>query len=202
MNSVDEKAGWRVLLVPGIFDQMERMKDMAHYLQRRGFQASVVSPQPSDGTVGLDELAEVLADHVEREIPAAQPLSLVGFSMGGLICRYYVQQLDTSQRTQQLITLSTPHRGTYSGYLFDRPAPVQMRPGSQFLKQLNQDLSALQRLDFTSIWTPFDLTILPSSSSRLPVGTMLQIPTLIHHYVVNDRRVWKAVAERLSCKEE
>lgn len=201
MNLVDEKSSLYVLLVPGFLDKKGRMDGMARHLQMNGWQASVVSPQPSDGSVGIETLAHSLAETIDTELPGEQPLALVGFSMGGLICRYYVQQIDQSKRTQQLITLSAPHQGTYTAYLFDRPAPLQMRPGSQFLKELNQDLSSLEKLHFTSMWTPYDLTILPAHSSRLPVGNMMQIHTLIHRYVVDDRRVWRAVAECLKSKE-
>ncbi|MFN8440722.1 MAG: alpha/beta fold hydrolase [Caldilineaceae bacterium] len=174
---------------------------MARHLQTNGWQASVVSPQPSDGSVGIEVLAQSLAETIDSALSKEQPLALVGFSMGGLICRYYAQQLDQGRRTQQLITLSTPHQGTYAAYLFDRPAPLQMRPGSQFLQELNQDLSLLKKMHFTSMWTPFDLTILPAHSSRMPVGDMVQIRTLIHRFVVDDRRVWRAVAECLKSKE-
>lgn len=186
-----------VLLVPGIFDTAARMKKMERYLRRAGINAQVVSPQPSDGTIGLDVMAWKLAGYIESAFPADQPLALVGFSMGGLICRSYIQQMGGRLRTRQLITLSTPHHGTYTGYFFDRPAPIQMRPGSYFLRELNRDLAPLAEVDFTSIWTPCDLTILPAESSRMPVGRMVQIPTLIHHFVVEDRRVWCAVEQAL-----
>lgn len=201
MDLVEEKSSLRVLLVPGFLDKIGRMKGMAHYLQTCGWQTTVVSPQPSDGWVGIEKLAQSLAETIDAALPEEQPLALVGFSMGGLICRYYVQQIDQGRRTQQLITLSAPHQGTYTAYLFDRPAPLQMRPGSQFLKELNQDLSILEKLHFTSMWTPFDLTILPAHSSRLPVGDMVQIHTLIHRFVVDDRSVWRAVAECLRSKQ-
>lgn len=107
----------------------------------------------------------------------------LSFSMGGLICRCDPQQLGGNLR-QEPITLSTPHNGTYSSYLFNRPATIQMRPGSQFLSELNRYFDLLDNISFTSIWTPHYITIMPSESSRLPVGRMLQIPTLIHHFVV------------------
>lgn len=190
-----------VILVPGFLDSKGRMHNFARHLQKAGLQALEASPQPSDGTIGIEVMAWQLAKFIETEFPCSQPLALVGFSMGGLICRSYVQQLGGHLRTQQLITLSTPHYGTYSSYLFNRPANQQMRPGSLFLHELNNNLQILQQIAFTSIWTPFDLTILPAESSRLPVGEMLQIPTLIHRYVVNDRRVWQAVQQRLTTQQ-
>jgi len=48
----------------------------------------------------------------------------------------------------------------------ERPGCVQMRPDSPFL-QLNQDAIMLEQLNFTSIWTPFDLMIVPGNSSQM-----------------------------------
>ncbi len=173
------------------------MAGMAKWLCQQGIDAHVVSPQPGDGTVGLEVLAWQLAKQIETSVPSQQSIGLVGFSMGGLIARCYVQQMGGFLRTQQLITLSTPHHGTKTAHIYERTATRQMRAGSSFLHELNRDLSSLEQLNFTSIWTPFDLTIVPAESSRLPVGEMLQIPTLIHRFVVDDRRVWRAVAERM-----
>lgn len=60
-------------------------------------------------------LADLL-DHVVRAHREAVELSLIGHSMGGLVCRYYLESGDFSARpafarVRRLITLGTPHRG-------------------------------------------------------------------------------------------
>lgn len=185
------------ILVPGFNDTVTMLRGMERYLQRAGIPARIISPQPSDGSVGIDVLARQLADTIAATVPPATPLNLVGFSMGGLICRAYLQQeLDTA-RVERLITIATPHQGTWMAYTYHRPATLQMRPGSAFLTQLNQDLSALQRINFTSIWTPLDLTILPAHSSALPVGTMIPILSPFHYTLVSDPRILRLVADCL-----
>ena len=73
-----------------------------------------------------------------------------------------------------------------------------MRPNSEFLKDLNQDLHQLNQLNFTSIWTPFDGMILPANSSQLPVGQEIKLDILLHAWMVRDPRSLKTVAEVLS----
>jgi triacylglycerol lipase len=185
------------ILVPGFSDDIRCLSTLERFLQREGLPAYAISPQPTDGTVGIDLLAERLATAISARFSATQRLNLVGFSMGGLICRSYVQQMGGVARTERLITIATPHQGTWTAYGYHRPACIQMRPGSHFLKRLNRDLTALEELNFTSIWTPLDLMILPASSSWLPVGEMAPIISPFHRTMVFDARILQTVAAYL-----
>lgn len=182
------------ILVPGFNDNTATLRGLATFLEEAGIPAYAIAPQPSDGTVGIESLAAQLAATIEERFLAGTPLNLVGFSMGGLICRAYVQQAAGLARTERLITIATPHQGTWTAYSFNRLACVQMRPGSRFLTELNHDLAALRQINFTSIWTPLDLTILPASSSYLSVGEMLPILSPFHYTMVNDQRILRLVA--------
>ncbi|NES01093.1 MAG: lipase, partial [Symploca sp. SIO1B1] len=75
---------------------------------------------------------------------------------------------------------------------------LQMRPGSEFLQDLNRDYQMLERLNFTRMWTRFDLMIFPASSSQMPVGKEVEIPVLLHPWMLKDNRCLKAVAAALS----
>lgn len=192
------------ILVPGFSDDARCMRGLARYLQKNiGARTIILSPQPSAGQVGIDVLAGILAKQIDEHIPASEPIQLVGFSMGGLICRYYVQCLRNARPVKQLLTIATPHQGTWSAYSFARPACFQMRPGSQFLRELNANLTPLKAVRFTSIWTPFDLTILPATSSWLPIGEIVTILSPFHRTMLFDPRVFAAVRVRLqsSCED-
>ncbi|OUC05635.1 hypothetical protein RY27_26030, partial [Litorilinea aerophila] len=154
-------------------------------------------PQPSTGEVALEQLAGQLAEAIVARFGESRPLNLFGFSMGGLIVRYYLQILGGVERVQRLVTLATPHRGTWLGWLFRREASRQMRPGSAFLQELNRDLSPLERVQFTSIWTPLDLTIVPAWSSRLPVGRSQIVWAPFHGTLLQNPRVHRAVVQAL-----
>lgn len=185
------------ILVPGFGDDEGILRGLERYLQEAGLAAYAISPQPSDGTVGIEVLAQRLAATIAQRFAADTMINLVGFSMGGLICRSYLQQCGGSVRAERLITVATPHQGTWTSYIYNRPACLEMRPGSQFLAALNGDLSALQQLNVTSIWTPLDLTILPATSSYLPVGDMIQVWSPFHYTLLLDARILQIIATRL-----
>ena len=74
-----------------------------------------------------------------------------------------------------------------------------MRRRSDFLRDLNHDVHTLNRLAFTTIWTPFDLMILPANSSVLPVGRAISVNVAAHPLMLRNRRVLSLVLDALSC---
>jgi triacylglycerol lipase len=71
---------------------------------------------------------------------------------------------------------------------------LQMRPESDFISRLNSDLSALARVQFTSVWSPLDLTIVPANSSVLPVGQSRRVWSPAHGIMMYDPNVMRVVA--------
>lgn len=186
-----------VVLVHGITDTFAIFQRMSGFLRRQGWSVFGLDLVPSNGDRGLDVLAEQLAEFAEANIPAGKQFDLVGFSMGGLVSRYYVQRLGGMDRVDRFVTISSPHNGTLAAYLSQRPGCVQMRPNSDFLMDLNRDIEQLARLNFTSIWTPNDLIILPATSSILPIGRNVQLRVPLHAWMVSDTKAIAAVTEAL-----
>ena len=176
------------MLVHGIFDSSKIFRRMAVWLSKHGFRPLAPDLTPNNGATGLDELAIQLRSFADHNLPDGQPFDLVGFSMGGLVARYYVQRLGGIERVRRLITISAPHRGSYVAYAMGNKGVKQMRPGSVFLEDLNRDAALLERVHFTSIWTPFDLMVVPASSSRLGVGQGYICPIPIHSWMLRSRR--------------
>lgn len=186
-----------VIFVHGITDTFALFKTMTHQLERSGWKTYGLDLLPANGDCKLDRLANQLAEFIDANLPADQPFDLVGFSMGGLVSRYYVQRLGGIDRVQRYVTISTPHNGTIAAYLSQRPGCLQMRPNSEFINDLNRDVKMLDRIQFTSIWTPLDGIIVPANSSVLPVGESIQINVPLHAWMVTDKRSIDLVAEAL-----
>lgn len=187
-----------ILLIHGITDTSSKMRKIASHLDDRGWHVHKIDLTPNNGDSRLEILAEQVADLISRTFAPHQPIDIVGFSMGGLVARYYVQRLGGIDRVQRFITLSSPHRGTLAAYFCERPGCVQMRPDSKFVRDLERDAHVLNQLNFTSIWTPFDLIILPPSSSQLGIGTEIMFPVAAHPLMVFDRRCLEAISNALS----
>ncbi|MGO9865717.1 MAG: esterase/lipase family protein [Terriglobales bacterium] len=186
-----------VVLDPGIFDTSKIFRRMASWLSASGFRPLALNLIPSSGALGLDQLAAQVGEFADRHLSPGEHFDLVGFSMGGLVSRYFVQRLGGIERVRRLITISAPHHGTYLAYALGNRGSRQMRPGSDFLRQLNRDAGMLERVGFASIWTPLDLMIVPANSSRLGVGEEFRIPVALHPWMLRSKRVLELVAKLL-----
>ncbi|MDY6806998.1 MAG: alpha/beta fold hydrolase [Cyanobacteriota bacterium] len=186
-----------VLLVHGWLDTRAKFDKMAGYLRNLGWEVHSLDLVPNLGNIELEKLADQVADYADRTIARDRHFDLIGFSMGGIVSRYYVQRLGGIDRVQRFIAISSPHQGTLTGYSLNLPGIAQMRPKSALLEDLNRDAAMLERLNFTSIWTPFDAIILPANSCQMPVGREIKVNVLVHAWMVSDDRVLRAVAEEL-----
>lgn len=182
------------VLVPGWLDNDRTLSRLRTYLELQGVRAVICSPQPSNGSAPIERLAEQVAAFIESGFGAEEPVNLFGFSMGGLIHRVYIQQMGGWRRVHKFVTVATPHRGTMTARFATLQGASQMRPESEFIQSLNRDLSALENVQFTSIWSPFDLTIVPANSSILPVGKMRRIWSPAHGVMMYDPNVMRVVA--------
>jgi triacylglycerol lipase len=187
-----------VLLIHGIDDTFAVFNKMSAYLNTLGWSVHTLDLIPSNGDVGLDKLALQIRDYADRTFPANQPFDLVAFSMGGIVSRYYVQRLGGINRIQRFVTIATPHHGTLTAHFRPNIGAEQMKPGGAFLERLNQDVAMLNKISFTSIWTPLDLMIFPANSSHMPFGREVKINVAAHPWMLTDPRSMKAVAEALS----
>lgn len=186
-----------VILVPGYRDNFRVFQQLTRYLKAQHFDVHALTLQPSDGRLPLNQLAEQVAAYVETTFAPEEVLDFVGFSMGGIVLRYYLQRLGGLARADHFVTLGSPHRGTWMAYYSSRPGVLQMRPRSPFLLDLAEDEEKLSQIRFISIWTPLDLTIVPSSSSVTSVGQHQRLMLPYHRALVTDGRSLQMVANVL-----
>jgi hypothetical protein len=91
---------------------------------------------------------------------------VVGHSLGGLVARYYVQRLGGDARVHTLVTLGTPHEGTYVAHAVPHRLVRQLRPGSDVLRELNGPAYGC-RTRFVCIYSDLDQIVVPQRSGRL-----------------------------------
>jgi pimeloyl-ACP methyl ester carboxylesterase len=103
----------------------------------------------------IEETAAHLAEFIKREA-GERRIVIIAHSMGGIVSRYYVERLGGEDRTDALILLGTPNRGTPSsddmramfapGYL--EKATIGGRPIEPAQKILLRTMIASLRLEY------------------------------------------------------
>lgn len=197
VSPLDQQRRNRTVLVHGYKDEASVFSPLASYLSDLGLEPHAVTLAPSDCSVPLETLAQQLADFIDRSFLSYQKLDFVAFSLGGIVTRYYIQRMGGAARTNRLLTVGAPHYGTLMAFASRLPGALQLRPNSEFLRDLNADAESLASIPFVSIWSPFDLMIVPPHSSRMPVATNVAVWTLRHQSLITSQRGMRTIAEQL-----
>ena len=115
------------------------------------------------------EYAEVVADRLAAiGDEHGSEVDVVAHSMGGLDSRWAIEKLDAAQYVDDLVTLGTPHQGTYVAYLGAlTDGGRDMIPGSDFLTELN-DGTLAEGVDYLALWSSADELIAPDEYAALP----------------------------------
>nr|WP_305907362.1 alpha/beta fold hydrolase [Methylomarinum sp. Ch1-1]MDP4520104.1 hypothetical protein [Methylomarinum sp. Ch1-1] len=90
----------RTVLVHGIFNSAYVFTVMRKRLEARGIECFAPSLKPRDGRHGIEDLALKLKTAIDERFGEDQSIHLIGFSMGGIVARYYLQKLEGHQRVK------------------------------------------------------------------------------------------------------
>jgi pimeloyl-ACP methyl ester carboxylesterase len=163
-------AGWSttpVLLVHGYFHNHSAFLVMAGALRRAGF-AHVHGLNYNPLRAGIPEIAEMLALEVDRVLAAtgAPRFVIIGHSMGGIVARYYAQELAEPGTVDTVVTLGSPHRGTYTAHLGPGPAARQLRPRSALLRRLEEGARPSDTR-WIAYYSDLDAMVTPAVSAKI-----------------------------------
>lgn len=186
-----------IVLVHGIFSTGKVFFRMKKKLEKCGHKYFAPNLKPSDGKTGLVDLAQKLEKFIKNELGDSKKFILVGFSMGGIISRYYLQNLDGAKRVEKFFAISSPHNGTFTAYLYFGKGVKQLRPQSKFLKQLNESQDTLKEIKLFAYYTPFDLSVLPYTSSRWNIAINKKFYSLMHWFMIFNKNVIKKIISQL-----
>jgi triacylglycerol lipase len=186
-----------VVLVHGFWDTGEVFETMQKTLKKQNIETLAPTLEPRDGRKGLEDLATKLRDAIDKHVEKDRKIYLVGFSMGSLVSRQYLQRLGGKDRTLHFFSISGPHHGTKTAPLYPSKSTRQMEVGSTFLNDLNEDWKSGPPVPTTSFWTPADLMIIPPKSSVLPGAENKEIDCLLHPLMVRNKVVIRTIIDTI-----
>lgn len=172
-----------LVLVHGLWDTPRLFRHLLSALADR--RPALLAPHLPHGLgwIPLPQLAERLGGEIEAAFGPTRRLDLLGFSMGGVVARIWIQQQGGWRRTRRFTSVASPHRGTLTALPWPRrllAGVADMKPGSVLLRQLDADLEPLRRIECCSFYCPADLTVVPGWRAVLPVGPRHALPGLRH----------------------
>lgn len=122
---------------------------------------------------------------IEKETGRSD-LTLIGYSMGGLVCAYYATKW-ASEGTE-VMTISSPFEGTHVANIAFGKNGREMRRGSAFLKTLRTEISA-SKIRLSNIASIADEIIVPYTSALVAGSRQYILDDLGHGSLVFSPRV-------------
>lgn len=187
----------KIFLVHGFYNSGGFLRKLTAALADKGFECIVPNLKPRDCKYGIENWAHQLKAVIDAEIKNDEGFSVIGYSMGGLAVRYYLQELN-NHNVEKFIAISTPFKGTLTAYLYPGIGTRQQRPGSEFLKQLANHVNNLEGIKCYSFMTPFDLMIIPYTSSKWERAENKAIYSPFHQSMVFNKKLHNKIIHILS----
>lgn len=186
-----------VVLVHGTFgDRKHLLEALSKDLAGAGFCVFSLD-YGNRGTQDVTRSAAELATYVDRvlDATAADRVSLVGHSQGGMMPRYYIKYLGGDRVVDDLVGIAPSNHGTSligsgGGNLLGGVVGVvcrsclQQSAGSAFLADLNRGDETPGPVSYTQITTRYDQVVVPHTSGHLaegPATTNLTVQDLCSH---------------------
>lgn len=193
-----------LVLIHGLWDTPRLFKRLVDHLDGRRNPLLVPHLQHGLGHLPLSALTAQLHAQITAAFGPDEPVDLLGFSMGGLLARAWIQQHGGYRRTRRFVCVGSPQRGTLAAQLVPRallPSIADMKIGSAFLRQLaaehRQQPQLLQSIDCHSFYCRLDLMVIPSWLGVLPVGTVQALPAPTHPALIKARQAVTILADTL-----
>lgn len=186
-----------VVLVHGFFCNRGFWNPWRERLQRSGHVYAAVDLEPVFGSI--NDYVNTIDAAVKRVNAATGlPVLVVCHSMGGLALRAWLRSAQADALVAHVVTIGTPHQGTWLGRLSPTRNGRQMRLSSRWLAELAQDEPEARRSRFTCYYSNCDNIVFPTQSATLTGADNRFLPGVAHVAMAFDERVMNETLARLS----
>jgi triacylglycerol esterase/lipase EstA (alpha/beta hydrolase family) len=172
-----------LVLVHGFFCNRGLWNAWMPKLRQIGCPHVAVDLEPVFGSI--DDYVPIIEAAVEK-IEKATGLApvLVAHSMGGLACRRWWLDQHIS-RLHHVVTIGTPHRGTWLARWALSTNARQMRVGSGWLAGLGRREDDSRFARFTCFWSRCDNIVFPASTGKLTGADNRELQAVAHVRMVD-----------------
>jgi triacylglycerol lipase len=188
-----EAAGRRgVILVHGFVCNRGLWNPWMRRLRQAGVPFAAVNLEPVFGSI--DDYPPIV-DAAVRAVESATGLAplIVAHSMGGLAVRAWLDSHLSRSRVHRIVTIASPHRGTWLARFAFVPNARQMQIGGPWIRQLASREPPQLGEGFTCFYGHCDNIVFPASTATLPGADNRHLPATAHVHMVSHPAVWDEV---------
>ena len=185
-----------VLLVHGFMCNRAFWNPWMSALRSLGVPFAALSLEPP--LASIDQFAPSIDAAVGRLVGlTGRPPIIVAHSMGGLAVRAWMNRFQAADRVHRVITVGSPHHGTWLAQFFHTPNGIQMRRGSSWLEALSAAESSASRSRFICFYGDCDNIVFPASTATLPGADNRAVKATAHVQMAFSKPVFDTLLEVL-----
>jgi pimeloyl-ACP methyl ester carboxylesterase len=151
-----------------------------------------------DGTI--EDHAEDLKGFVDSilRVTGETQVDIVAHSLGGIISRYAIQRLGLKGTVRTLVTMATPHQGTYAAQYANTAITRSLRPASEVIRTLNAEDLTDYPVRFFSLFSDRDVYVVPAEGMTHPGAENVFLHDVSHSQYLVSPEVFRVVASCLA----
>ena len=189
-----------IVLIHGLWNSADIFSLITSQLDEKGIEYFAPTLKHDYGMTSIIELTNALNDLILERYGFGKDLDILGFSMGGIIGRYWIVKFNGYKRTRQFITVGSPHKGTLISQLVPKypfRGISEMKINSFLLRDLSQYDYLLKGINCISFFTYWDLMVFPGWRANLNSGEKISLKIYKHKNLVRKTEAIERIIDRL-----
>ena len=189
-----------IILIHGLWNTADIFSSITEKLDEIGIEYFAPTLKHEYGMTSIVELTNLLNDKILEKYGLEKELDILGFSMGGIIGRYWIKKFDGYKRTRRFITVGSPHKGTLASQLVPKypfRGISEMKINSLLLRDLSKSDYLLSDISCISFFTYWDLMVIPGWRSYLNAGEKVALNIYKHKNLVRNPLAVEKIMNKL-----
>ncbi len=189
-----------IILIHGLWNNSSIFSFITSKLDYVGIEYFAPTLEHSYGMTSIIDLTKLLNKLIIEKYGLEKELDILGFSMGGIIGRYWIQKFDGYKRTRRFISVGSPHKGTLIAQLVPKypfTGISQMKINSNFLRELAKNDFLLNDIECINFFTYWDLMVFPGWWTNLNLGKKISVKVYKHRNLVRNKSVIDKIIDEI-----
>jgi triacylglycerol lipase len=189
-----------IILIHGLWNTSSIFSSLTSTLDDIGIEYFAPTLKHSFGMTSIIDLTNILNELILEKYGLEKELDILGFSMGGIVGRYWIQQFNGYKRTKRFISIGSPHKGTLIAQLVPKypfRGISEMKINSNFLRELEKNDFFLKDIECINFFTYWDLMVFPSWWTNLNFGKKIPVKVYKHRNLVRKKSVVDKIIEEI-----
>ena len=189
-----------IILIHGLWNSSSIFSFITPKLDDIGIEYFAPTLNHSYGMTSIIDLTNILNKLILEKYGLEKEIDILGFSMGGIIGRYWIQKFNGYKRTRRFISIGSPHKGTLIAQFIPKypfRGISEMKINSMFLRELSKNDCFLDDIECISFFTYWDLMVFPSWWTNLNLGEKISLKVYKHRNLVRNSFSVEKIIEKI-----